>query len=156
VTWVAFNRREAFKLIEDSHEHSAPCLLALHGRGDVGPKNLTNRRRCGGAPRRILTAKSRLPCWHPQKGRRPLTSCLPNIANTMADSEELDRLRGLFQDLTAYTEGRLQNYGRLFDNLNATVEDFRRLLDKPPKSDASRKAVQSGASILSLTAISSS
>lgn len=64
----------------------------------------------------------------------------------MTDPEAVDRLRGLFQDLCAYTDSRLQNVDRLWQELEATIDDFRLLLDKPPKNDTSRRAVLSGTS----------
>ena len=62
----------------------------------------------------------------------------------MADDDSLVDLRGLHQDLVALEASRLRNIDRLWADLEARVNEFRQLLDKPLKSDASRKALQSG------------
>lgn len=62
----------------------------------------------------------------------------------MTDSSSLDSLQGLHQDLLALSHCQLQNVDRLWAELEARVEEFRRLLDKPNKSNASRTALQSG------------
>ena len=62
----------------------------------------------------------------------------------MADDEGLVGLRGLHQDLVALEASRLRNIDRLWADLEARVNEFRQLLDKAPKSDASRKTLQSG------------
>ncbi|EEP80157.1 conserved hypothetical protein [Uncinocarpus reesii 1704] len=56
----------------------------------------------------------------------------------------LDGLRGLYQDLSALSRNALPNVERLVFELEATVDDFRKLLDKVPKKNESRKAVLSG------------
>ena len=66
------------------------------------------------------------------------------IYQLMADDEGLVGLRGLHQDLVALEASRLRNIDRLWADLEARVNEFRQLLDKAPKSDASRKALQSG------------
>lgn len=73
-------------------------------------------------------------------------STLLNAAHLhpMADDEGLVGLRGLHQDLVALEASRLRNIDRLWADLEARVGEFRRLLDKAPKSDASRKTLQSG------------
>ncbi|CAG7919511.1 unnamed protein product [Penicillium olsonii] len=53
-------------------------------------------------------------------------------------------LRGLYQDLSAVSEGHLDNVERLCFELEAHIQDFRKLLDKPAKNNASRQAVLSG------------
>lgn len=58
--------------------------------------------------------------------------------------ESLDRLQGLYQDLLAFSETRLANIERLWVELEASVEDFRTLLDKPSKSNASRESIAKG------------
>ena len=58
--------------------------------------------------------------------------------------ESLGRLQGLYQDLTAFSETRLANIERLWVELKASIEDFRKLLDKPPKSNASRESIAKG------------
>lgn len=62
----------------------------------------------------------------------------------MAESEAIEGLRGLQQDLIALEESRLRNVERLWIDLEARVEEFRNLLDKPPKNESSRKKVLSG------------
>lgn len=57
---------------------------------------------------------------------------------------ELDGLRILHQDLIALGDGQLRNIDKLCDELKSHVEAFRKLLDKPPKSDASRKKLNLG------------
>ena len=52
-------------------------------------------------------------------------------------------LRGLHQDLVALTQSQLLYIDSLTVELQAHVESFRKLLDKPPKNDASRRKLQS-------------
>lgn len=56
----------------------------------------------------------------------------------------LESLRALHQDLIALEDGQIRNIDRLCNELNAHVEAFKNLLDRPPKSDASRKKLESG------------
>jgi nuclear pore complex protein Nup205 len=58
--------------------------------------------------------------------------------------DSLQRLQGLHQDLVEFSESRLANVERLWLELEASIEDFRKLLDKPPKSNASRESLASG------------
>ncbi|KAJ5325647.1 uncharacterized protein N7506_008749 [Penicillium brevicompactum] len=53
-------------------------------------------------------------------------------------------LRGLYQDLSAVSDGHLDNVERLCFELETHIQDFRKLLDKPAKNNASRQAVLSG------------
>ncbi|KAI5292612.1 hypothetical protein KEM52_006217 [Ascosphaera acerosa] len=79
--------------------------------------------------------------------RAPLHSrrCKPSWqAIEMAGQADLDTLRGLFQDLKSLSQATLPNLERLVLTLEATLGDFRNLLDKPLKSDASRKQIASG------------
>lgn len=62
----------------------------------------------------------------------------------MDSSDHFGGLRGLYQDLSAITESSIVNIDRLCFELEAHLEDFRALLDKPPKNDNSRKTVLSG------------
>ncbi|OAX85515.1 hypothetical protein ACJ72_00104 [Emergomyces africanus] len=62
----------------------------------------------------------------------------------MDGGDELDGLRGLYQDLSALSRSALPNVERLVFELEATVQDFRKLLDKPPKKNESRQSVLSG------------
>lgn len=62
----------------------------------------------------------------------------------MENSGGLAGLRGLHQDLLALEASRLRNVERLWADLEARVNEFRQLLDKPAKNEASRKALSSG------------
>ncbi|PGH11260.1 hypothetical protein AJ79_04995 [Helicocarpus griseus UAMH5409] len=62
----------------------------------------------------------------------------------MDGGDELDALRGLYQDLSALSRSALPNVERLVFELEATVEDFRKLLDKPAKKNESRQSILSG------------
>ncbi|CAG7946730.1 unnamed protein product [Penicillium nalgiovense] len=53
-------------------------------------------------------------------------------------------LRGLYQDLSALSNSQLPNVDRLCLELETHIQDFRKLLDKPAKNNASRQAVLSG------------
>ena len=62
----------------------------------------------------------------------------------MEDPGGLVGLRGLHYDLLALDESRLGNIERLWADLEARVNEFRQLLDKPAKNEKSRKALSSG------------
>lgn len=62
----------------------------------------------------------------------------------MDGTDELDGLRGLFQDLSSLSRSSLPNVERLVSELEAAVETFRKLLDKRTKRNESRQAVLSG------------
>ena len=62
----------------------------------------------------------------------------------MEDPGGLVGLRGLHQDLLALDASRLHNVERLWADLEARVNEFRKLLDKPIKNETSRKALSSG------------
>lgn len=62
----------------------------------------------------------------------------------MTDADSLEGLRGLHQDLLALSEARLTNVERLWIELESRVEEFRKLLDKPPKNEKSRQIVLGG------------
>lgn len=53
-------------------------------------------------------------------------------------------LRGLYHDLDAISKSPIPNIDRLRIDLEAHIQDFRKLLDKPPKNNTSRQAVLSG------------
>lgn len=61
---------------------------------------------------------------------------------------ELESLRTLHQDLIALEDGQLRHIDKLCDELRSHVEAFRKLLDKPPKNDASRTKLNSGTTAL--------
>lgn len=56
----------------------------------------------------------------------------------------LESLRALHQDLIALEDGQLRNIDKLCNELKAHVEAFKNLLDRPTKSDTSRKKLESG------------
>jgi len=62
----------------------------------------------------------------------------------MTDQEDLEGLRGLQQDLTALDESRLRTVDKLWTELEARIEEFRQLLDKPQRSESSRNQLLSG------------
>ncbi|KAI9720105.1 MAG: hypothetical protein M1828_005833 [Chrysothrix sp. TS-e1954] len=57
--------------------------------------------------------------------------------------DSLERLQGLHRDLLALSEERLPNVERLLGELEEHVEEFRGLLEKGSKSDASRQKLSS-------------
>jgi nuclear pore complex protein Nup205 len=62
----------------------------------------------------------------------------------MDDCDILGDLRGLYHDLDAISRASIPNIDRLRIELEAHIQDFRKLLDKPPKNNTSRQAVVSG------------
>ena len=62
----------------------------------------------------------------------------------MTEPAGLEGLRGLQADLIALEESRLRNVERLWLHLEARIEEFRKLLDKPWKNETSRKEILSG------------
>ena len=69
----------------------------------------------------------------------------PHIFTTLMENPgRLEGLRGLHQDLLALDASRLHNIERLWADLEARVNEFRQLLDKPAKNETSRKALSSG------------
>ncbi|KAL4891288.1 nucleoporin Nup186/Nup192/Nup205 [Aspergillus ambiguus] len=62
----------------------------------------------------------------------------------MGDTDTVAGLRGLYQDLSALSDSSFVNIERLRVELESHIEDFRKLLDKPTKNNASRQAVLSG------------
>lgn len=58
--------------------------------------------------------------------------------------DNLAGLRGLYQDLSALSDSSFLNIERLCVELETHIHDFRKLLDKPAKNNASRQAVLSG------------
>ncbi|PNS19250.1 hypothetical protein CAC42_2427 [Sphaceloma murrayae] len=61
----------------------------------------------------------------------------------MEDLDSLTRLQGLQADLIAFSESRLQTVDRLWAELEYSIVDFRKLLDKRQKNENSRRAIQS-------------
>jgi hypothetical protein len=62
----------------------------------------------------------------------------------MAEEDGLVALQGLYSDLVAFSEKRLQDIDRLVNELDGRIEEFRVLLDKKSKADASRRVLQEG------------
>ena len=62
----------------------------------------------------------------------------------MTDFDSLESLQGLHQDLIALDQVRLRNIDKLWADLDARVVEFRKLLDKSPKNEKSRRTLQTG------------
>lgn len=62
----------------------------------------------------------------------------------MAEEDGLLALQDLHSDLLAFSENRLQDIERLVNELDTQIEEFRTLLDKNGKGDASRKRLNEG------------
>lgn len=62
----------------------------------------------------------------------------------MEEDDTLIRLQGLQADLVAFSETRLLNLERLWIELERSIADFRKLLDKQQKNDKSRQSLKSG------------
>jgi nuclear pore complex protein Nup205 len=62
----------------------------------------------------------------------------------MAEEDNLAALQGLHRDLCAHIDLQLPVLDRLLSNLEAHLEDFKTLLDKKPKNDASRRLLSGG------------
>ncbi|KAF2259279.1 hypothetical protein CC78DRAFT_525092 [Lojkania enalia] len=62
----------------------------------------------------------------------------------MAEEDSLMGLQSLHRDLCALIDLKLPVLDRLLQNLEAHLDEFKALLDKPPKNDASRKTLNSG------------
>ena len=62
----------------------------------------------------------------------------------MTEQDSLEGLQGLHHDLIALSKSQLRNVDRLWTELDARIDEFRRLLDKPTKNEASRKTLFSG------------
>jgi len=58
--------------------------------------------------------------------------------------ESIQRLQGLHADLVAFTESKLANVERLWQELEDSIQDFRALLDKNTVSTADRDAYNGG------------
>lgn len=62
----------------------------------------------------------------------------------MAAQTDLEGLRGLYHDLLSLSKSELPSLERLVVALEASIGDFRKLLDKPVKSNNSRREVLTG------------
>lgn len=58
--------------------------------------------------------------------------------------DKLDGVRELHQELTALLESRLVVVEKLCLDLEHHIDEFRKLLDKSPRSEASRQSLASG------------
>ena len=63
----------------------------------------------------------------------------------MDQIDSLTRLQGLQADLVAFSESRLLNVDRLWTELEDSIANFRKLLDRQNKNDRSRQALKAGA-----------
>lgn len=62
----------------------------------------------------------------------------------MDEDDTLTKLQGLQADLVAFSESRLPNLERLWGELEGSIADFKKLLDKQQKNDKSRQALKAG------------
>ncbi len=62
----------------------------------------------------------------------------------MADANSLEALQAFHRELVATCEQRILNIEVLQQSLHTHAEQFKKLLDKPPRKKESRDAVQSG------------
>ena len=63
---------------------------------------------------------------------------------SMTVPDDLVSLRGLHQDLLALEKSQLLDIERLLVDLEYRIDEFRKLLDKSPRKEASRNAILSG------------
>ena len=61
----------------------------------------------------------------------------------MTDSDGPEGLEGLHRDLLSFSESQISNVERLESELQRRIGDFRKLLDKPQKSEKSRQELKS-------------
>lgn len=84
----------------------------------------------------------------PLLGQTELRASLPTSLTpraVMADLQDnLASLRGLYQDLSTNPNGSIATIERLCAELEMHIQDFRNLLDKAAKNNASRQQVLSG------------
>ena len=62
----------------------------------------------------------------------------------MPESDSLEALQALQRDLLALSASQLPTVERLWAELEAQIDQFRKLLDKPLKNDSSRRTLNSG------------
>lgn len=65
----------------------------------------------------------------------------------MTVQDNLSSLRGLHQDLLALEGSQLLDIERLWVDLESRIDEFRDLLDKSPRKEASRNTILSGMSV---------
>jgi len=64
--------------------------------------------------------------------------------------ESLERLQGLHADLVAFSETRLANIDRLWQELEESIQDFKKLLDKSTPAASDRDAYNNGTLLIEL------
>ena len=64
----------------------------------------------------------------------------------MTEEEQSQDFQGIHQDLIAISKAQLRNVDRLWSELDAHVDEFKLLLDKPAKNESSRKTLLTGMS----------
>lgn len=69
---------------------------------------------------------------------------VPSRDSPMAEEDSLAALQGLHRDLCAHIDLQLPVLERLVQNLELHLEEFKTLLDKKPKNDASRRLLAGG------------
>lgn len=62
----------------------------------------------------------------------------------MSGISSLESLQELHRDLVALSEARLPTLERLALELEASIEDFKTLLDKQPRNNSSRNTLATG------------
>jgi hypothetical protein len=60
--------------------------------------------------------------------------------------DSLARLQELHEDLLAFSEGRLANVERLKQELETSIHDFQKLLEKTNQNNGSRETLSKGSS----------
>lgn len=63
----------------------------------------------------------------------------------------LERLESLHRDLLSLSQLRLLNVERLWVQLEAHIEEFRRLLEKVPRNEQSRESLATGTFMSNVT-----
>jgi hypothetical protein len=103
-----------------------------HEQFDVGRRAQVGSKQC---------LESLLPTLNPHPSTRSILKGTVFSVHTM---DSLERLQGLHADLLAFSETRLANIDRLWQELEGSVQDFRTLLDRPSPSAADREAYNNG------------
>ena len=69
----------------------------------------------------------------------------------MSELGGLERLESLHRDLLSLSQLRLSNVERLWVQLEAHIGEFRRLLEKVPRNEQSRKSLATGTFMSNVT-----
>jgi nuclear pore complex protein Nup205 len=69
----------------------------------------------------------------------------------MSELGGLERLESLHRDLLSLSQLRLSNVERLWVQLEAHIGEFRRLLEKAPRNEQSRKSLATGTFMSNVT-----